>query len=342
MNRTKKTTLNGLEKTAILMNVLGKDQTYQIMKGMKDSDVRKLIKVMTHMKKAPLHVINAVLREYLHKLSERDEIIFEENLSSPKLISEGLGEERAKQIFGNTLKATSFSMNKKQLTITDSVDPKALAEFLSEEHPQTIAVVVAHLDSNKQVQLLKALPEAIRPEVVVRLANLEYVAPEKVDELESVLKAELLQGGRAPKGGHGGVGSVAEIVNNLDKKTMNSLMTRLEDKDPVLAEEIRSHMFTFTDIVKIDDRGVQLILRDVPGDKLTLALKSAPEEIREKIFRCMSERAAEMLKEDLSAMGPQRVSDVENAQREVVKVVRKLEEEGKLFLGSSDEQEVVA
>ena len=161
-----------------------------------------------------------------------------------------------------------------------------------EEHPQTIALVVAHLDLPRQISILKQFPDAIRPEVIMRMANLEYVAPEKVDELDEVLKKELGSMGKTRSNQYGGVLAVADLINNLDKKTMNSVMTRLEDKDPVLAEEIRQHMFTFTDISKIDERGIQLILREVPNDKLLLALKSAPEEraAESSTSRCRSAR----------------------------------------------------
>lgn len=337
--KAKRAVLSGLEKTAILMNVLGKDQSYELMKGMKDPEVRRLLKVMGSMKKAPIHLINSVLREFLHKLSEREEIIFDNNLTAPELVSQGLGEDRAKAIFG-TLKAVNL-VQRKHLTVLDSVDAKSLAEFLVEEHPQTIALVVAHMDLNKQIQMLRHFPDSIRPEVILRMANIEYVSPEKVDELDQVLKKELLGMGKVQRNQFGGIAAVADLVNNLDKKTMNSVMTRLEDKDPILAEEIRQHMFTFTDIAKIDDKGIQQILREVPNDKLIMALKSAPEELRERIFRSMSERASQLLREDLEALGPMRVSDVEAAQREIVKVVKRLEEEGKIIIGASDEQEVI-
>jgi len=339
MKPVPKISLSGIEKTAILLNVIGKEKSFELMKSMKDSDVRKLLKVMGNMKKAPIRLINSVLREYLYKLSEKEEIIFEENLTEPALVSQGLGEERAKQIFG-TLRAVNL-VQRKHLSVLDAVDSKSLAEFLVEEHPQTIALVVAHMELNKQIQMLKQFPDSIRPEVILRMANLEYVSPEKVDELDEVLKKELFSMGKVQRNMFGGIPAVADLINNLDKKTMNSIMTRLEDKDPILAEEIRQHMFTFTDIAKIDDRGIQLILREIPNDKLLLALKSAPEELREKLYGCMSERAADMLREDLSALGPQKVSEVENAQREIVRVVQRLEEEGKIIIGASEEQEVI-
>jgi len=339
MLKARKAALSGLEKTAILMNVLGEDNSFTLMKSMKDADVRRLLNVMTHMKKAPISLINTVLREFLYKLSEKEEIIFDDNLTRPEVVTKGLGEERAKQIFGSS--KTINLAQRRNLSVLDDVDAKTLTEFLVEEHPQTIALIVAHLDLDKQISMVRNLPDSIRTEVVLRMANLEYVTPEKMEELDEVLKKELLTLGKVQQGQCGGVSAVAELINNLDKKSMNSLMTRLDDKDPILAEEIRQHMFTFQDIAKIDVRGIQLILREVPSDKILLALKSAPEELRDKIYASMSERASEMLREDLDALGPQKVSDVEAAQREIVKIVRRLEEEGKVVIGLGEDSEII-
>ncbi len=331
--------LSGLEKTAILMNVLGKEASFQIMKEMKDTDVRRLLKVMGEMRKAPIALINSVLKEYLHKLSERDEILFDENLSQPGLIKEGLGEERAKTILGTSKNANL--VHQKQLTVLESVEPKILADVLAEEHPQTIALVVAHMDLAKQTAALKSFPDSIRTEVVVRMANLEYVDPEKVGELDEMLKRELSISSKAKSNSFGGVAAVAELVNNLDKKSMNALMTRIEDKDAALAEKLKKYMLDFTDIVKVDDRSVQLILREVPGDRLGLALKNASDEVKEKVFGGMSQRAAEMLKDDLANMGAQKIADIEGAQRQIAAVMKRLKDEGKITIGASEETEVV-
>lgn len=340
MKSNKKYHLAGLEKTAILFNVIGKEKAFEMMKGMKDSDVRRLLNVMGSMKKAPIPLINTVLREYLHKLNEKEEIIFEDNITSPELVSEGLGEERAKQIFGTTKGGVNL-IQRRHLSVLETVDPKTLAEFLVDEHPQTIALVIAHMDLDKQLGMIRHFPESLRAEIVLRMSNLEYVSPEKVDELDEILKKELFSMGKVQRNQFGGVAAVADLVNNLDKKTMNSLMARIEDKDPILAEEIRQHMFTFTDIAKIDQRGIQLILREVPSDRLLLALKSAPEEILQKFLAAMSERAAAILREDLGDLGPQKVSEVEAAQRVIVTLVRRLEEEGKIVIGISEENELI-
>ncbi len=339
MTESKKLPLSGIEKLAILLNVLGKDKTLEIMKEMKDPDVRKLLKVMGNMKRAPKTLITDVLKEFLYRISEHDEVIFDEDLSDSDMISKALGEQRAKQIFG-TLKSVNL-VERKNLTVLDHVDPKTLAEFLMEEHPQTIALVVAHMDAGKQIQMVKNFPDSMRPEIILRMASLDYVSPDKVEELDEVLKKELLGKGKEGGSQFGGVPAVAELINNLDKKTMNSLMTRLEDKDPILTEEIRQHIFSFNDIVKIDTRGIQLVLREVPGDRLLLALKSAPEELKEKLFGAMSSRAAEILRDDLSAMGPAKISDIEKAQRDIVAVVVKLEEEGKIIIGIGEDSDLV-
>lgn len=335
----KKVALTGLEKTAILMNVLGEVQSFELMKSLKDSDVRRLLNMMSHIRKAPIHLINEVLREFLYKLAETEEIIFDESLTEPDKVRQGLGEERAKQIFG-TVKNVNL-VTRKHLAVLEQIDPKTLAEYLMSEHPQTIALILAHMELDKQIAMIKLFPDSLRAEVVMRMANLEYVSPEKVDELDTVLRRELLEMGKSRENRYGGIAAIADLINALDKRLMNSILTRLEDKDPLLTEEIRQHMFTFTDIAHIDDRGIQLVLRETPNDQLLLALKSAPEEVREKIFGSMSERAATMLREDLEALGPQKVSDVEKAQREIVRIVKRLQEEGKIVIGVGEDAEVV-
>jgi len=340
MTMTQTSHLSGIEKIAILLNILGKEKSGEILKQMKDTDVRRLLKVMSSMKKVPIPLVNEVLKEYLYKLSENEELIFEDNLSEPEIIAQILGPERAKAIFGAS---TGINLvEKRNLTALESVDVKTLANFLVDEHPQTIALIIAHLEGEKQLQMIKTLPDNLRPEIISRMATLEYISPEKIDELDEVLKRDL--GGKAAgqRGQFGGVPVIAEMINNLDKRTMTSLMTRLEDKDPILAVEIKQYIFSFTDLIKIDNRGLQLVLREVPNQTLLLALKNAPDELRDKLYEAMSERAAAMLKDDLAALGPQKVSDVEKAQKEIVRVVKKLEKEGKLIIGVGEESDMVA
>lgn len=341
MKPTNCSQLTGIEKIAILMNVLGKERSGEILKDLKDTEVRKLLKVMGSMKKAPISLINDVLKEYLYKLNESEEIIFEENLSEPELVSQLLGPERAKAIFGGSASTVNL-VERKNLTSLESVDLKTLAEFLVDEHPQTIALIIAHMDIEKQIQMIKTLPDNLRPEIISRMATLDYISPEKIDELDEVLRRDLGDKAAGSRNQFGGVPVIAELINNLDKRTMTSLMTRLEDKDPILAVEIKQYIFSFTDLIKIDQRGLQQILRDVPNQTLLLALKNAPDELKEKLYEAMSERASAMLRDDLAALGPQRVSDVEKAQKDIVAVVKKLEKEGKLIIGTGEESDMVA
>jgi flagellar motor switch protein FliG len=337
-NSPKKVPLSGLEKIAVLMNVLGKEKSFELMKEMRDTDVRRLLKIMGNMRKAPIALINAVLREYLEKLSEREDIIFEDNLTTHANVKEGLGEERAKLIFGG--KGANL-VQRKPLTSIETIDPKSLAEYLVEEHPQTIALILSHLEVQRQMLVLRHFPEALRPEILLRMANLETVSPEKIEELDDMLRRELVTAGKGQRNPLGGVQAVVQLVTNMDTKMMNSIMLRLEDKDPLLAEELRSYIFTFLDIARLDEKAVQMLLREVPGDKLLLALKSAPQELRDKICNGMSSRAADMLRDDLQAMGPTKVSDVEEAQRAIVAVAKRLAEEGKINLGGDNAQDLI-
>lgn len=328
--------LKGFDKAAILLNYLGKDAVKILLKRMEDADIRKLINVMNKFRVVPVHVTKKILEEFYEMISETDDYIFSETISSKDSIVDALGEDRARGILGG-LNITAG--NSRSLESLEMVDAKSLANFLVNEHPQTVAVIVAHLEPEKKGEVLKRLPETLQAEVVLRMANLEHVDPELIAEIDKVLKNQLANTASVEQSTLGGVQPVAEMLNVMDKNTETSIMSRLEEKDPLLAEEIRKLMFVFEDISKIDDRGIQTLLKEVPNDKLILALKTANEDIKQKIFKNLSGRAAEMLKEDLTSMGPSRLSDVERAQQEIVNVARRLEAEGKILIargGSED------
>lgn len=327
--------LRGFEKAAILVNYLGKDALRILLQKMDDGDIRKLVNVMTKLRIVPVNVTKRVLEEFYEMISETEEYIFSENTASKDSIVDAIGEERARGIMGGL----NISAGGRSLESLEMVDAKSLATFLVNEHPQTVAVILAHLEPEKKGEVLKRLPESLQAEVVLRMANLEHVDPELILEIDRVLRNQLSNTATMDQATLGGVHPVAEMLNVMDKNTESSIMSRLEEKDPLLAEEIRKLMFVFDDIVKIDDRGIQALLKEVPNDKLLLALKTAPEEIRAKVFKNISARAADMLRDDLSNMGPSRLSDVEGAQQEIVNVARRLEAEGKILIargGSED------
>jgi flagellar motor switch protein FliG len=328
--------LRGFEKAAILVNYLGKEALSPLFKALDDADIRKLLNVMAKYRVVPVHVAKKVLEEYYELISETEDYIFSEKSSTKDAIVDALGEERARGILGGV---NQNSSNGRNLESLEMVDAKSLSTFLVNEHPQTVAVILAHLEPEKKGEVLKRLPDALQAEVVLRMANLDHVAPELIAEIDAVLKRELSSMSTVEQAALGGVQPVAEMLNVMDKNTETSIMSRLEEKDPLLAEEIRKLMFVFDDIVKIDDRGIQTLLKEVANDKLLLALKTASEDIRNKVFKNISQRAADMLREDLANMGPSRLSDVELAQQEIVNAARRLEAEGKILIargGSED------
>jgi flagellar motor switch protein FliG len=328
--------LRGFEKAAILINYLGKDAIGTLFKGLEDADIRKLLNVMQKYRVVPVHVTKKVLEEFYELVSETEDYIFSEKSSQKDTIVDTLGEERARAILGGVNMNTGGGRSLESL---ETVDAKSLSTFLVNEHPQTVAVILAHLEPEKKGEVLKRLPDALQAEVVLRMANLDNVAPELIAGIDAVLKRELSSMSTVEQAALGGVQPVAEMLNVMDKNTETTIMSRLEEKDPLLAEEIRKLMFVFEDLVKIDDKGIQTLLKEVANDKLLLALKTANEDIRNKVFKNISQRAADMLREDLSNMGPSRLSDVETAQQEIVNVARRLEAEGKILIargGSED------
>lgn len=328
--------LRGFEKAAILVNYLGPEAAKKLLRRMEDGDIRKLLTIMGKFRIVPISVTKKVLEEYYEAVSESQEYIFSDNVTSRDTVVEALGEERARGVLGHLNVSTS---QRPALESLELVDAKSLANFLIHEHPQTVSVILANLEPEKRGEVLKRLPEALQAEVVLRMANLDHVAPELITEVDRVLKDQLVNIGSVEQAALGGVQPVAEMLNVMDKNTEKAIMSRIEEKDPILAEEIRKLMFVFEDIVKIDDKGIQALLKEIPNDKLLLSLKTAGEEIRAKIIKNLSQRAAQMLRDDLANMGPSRLSDVEQAQVEVVNVARRLESEGKIIIargGSED------
>ena len=328
--------LRGFEKAAILINYLGPEAAKRLFKFVDDGDIRKLLGVMQRYRIVPVEITKRVLEEYYELVSESSEYIFSESSMNKDTVLDAVGEERARGILGHL---NAASPQARQLESLELVDAKSLSNFLINEHPQTIAVILAHLEPEKKGEVLKRLPESLQAEVVLRMSNLDHVAPELIAEVDRVLKQELSTLGTVEQASLGGVQPVAEMLNVMDKNTESAIMARIEEKDPILAEEIRKLMFVFEDVTKIDDKGIQTLLKEVANDKLLLALKTASEEIRQKVFKNISQRAAKMLQDDLANMGPARLSDVEQAQVEIVNVARRLESEGKILIargGSED------
>ncbi len=328
--------MTGIEKAAILLNVLGNRVTSQVFKGLKDNDVKRLVSYMGMVEKVSIPIVKQVLEAFYSELSEEETLLFG-HAAGRDFILETLGEERAKTVLGQL----SVIEGSRTLEALELVDPRTLSNFLVNEHPQTIALILAHLESQKKCDVLKRLPDGIQTEVVLRIANLDYISPDLIAQVDEVLKQELATLGSIDTQQLGGVQPIAEMLNVMDKNSEQNIMARVEEKDPQLAEEIRKLMFVFEDISFIDDRGIQTLLKDVPSDKLVLALKAAPDEIRDKVFKNMSKRGADTLRDDLAAMGPVRLSDVEGAQQEIVNTAKRLEAEGKIMISRGGEADAL-
>ncbi len=324
--------LSGQEKAAILLSALGPTTTKLIFKHMKDNDVKRMINTMSILSKSPIWMVKKVLEEFYSSLNEDSELLFSENKGRDFILGT-LGEDRAKQLLGQIVEVgTSNTLESLEL-----VDTRTLANFLINEHPQTIALICAHLPVEKKVDVLRKLPEGLQAEVVLRVANLDFVSPELIAQLDDVLKTELSTLGSIDTQQLGGIEPIADMLNLMDKNSEKNIMSRVEEKDPELAEEIRKLMFVFEDVIYVDDRGIQELLKIVDNTKLVIALKTAPDEVKTKLFKNMSNRAATLLKEDLEATGPTKVSDVEKAQQEIVQQLKDLETKGKALISRGGE-----
>jgi flagellar motor switch protein FliG len=319
--------LNGQDRAGLLLSSLGMNITQLIFQNMKDNDVKRMINAMSNVKRAPIWMVKRVLEDFYSQLNEDSDLLFAENRGRDFIINT-LGEDRAKQLLGQIVEVGQSNT----LESLELVDTRTLSNFLINEHPQTIALIVAHLAPERKVDVLRRLPEGLQAEVVLRVANLDYVSPELISQLDDVLKTELSTLGSIDTNQLGGVEPIADMLNLMDKNTEKNIMSRVEEKDPELAEEIRKLMFTFEDLMYVDDKGIQNLLREVDNNKLVIAMKTAPDEIKQKLFKNMSNRAATLLREDLEALGPTKLSDVEKAQGEMVSKVKELEGQGKAFI----------
>ncbi len=318
---------NKKKKIAAIMLALGDEVASKVLKYLDEVDLHMLGNEMTFMDRVSPDELKKYMNEFLRELGKEPEI--EGGLDHIKsILVKAFGEEKAKSMLekiGTPLKKVPF------YTLAN-IDPKMIANFIKNEHPQTIAVILAHLDGMQGAEVLANLPENLQTDVVLRIARLETVSPEVVNELEKALEEEVKSAGGAESHQVGGVEPVAEILNNVPKELEQKIIGTIEETYPDIAEEIRKKMFVFEDLVYVDDRGIQSILKEVSNEDLLLALKTATEEIKEKIFKNMSQRAADMIKEDLESMGPVKLSDVEKAQQNIIQIAKKLEDEGKIVI----------
>ena len=332
--------MTGPKKAAILLLALGEEGAAEVVKNLEDSEISQVGYYMARFTDVSPEELDMVLEEYYNAQSG-DGSGFLINASGDfvkNTLAKALGGDRAKDLVDNL----SANVEESALESLKWLDPKAIANFITHEHPQTIALILAHLEDPEQTAtVLKELPEPLQADVGYRMAILEGIQPGVVSEIDEVLSREMQAAGAVGTAKVGGIEAVAEMLNSLDKSTETRVLATIEESNPDLAEQIRELMFTFEDMVLIDSRGMQLILKEVDQQDLTLAMKTASDSIKELIFSSMSQRAADMLREDLEVLGPVKVADVERAQQNLVKVSRRLEEEGKIIIGGRGGGDVI-
>lgn len=324
--------LTGVQKAAILLVLLGEELAAKIIKELPEETIQKLTKEIAMLKSVDPEVAKEVLKEFFTLTVATEQLAKGGIEFAKKVLVESLGPERAKKVIASLVKTMETQIGFEALK---QVKPQQLAKIIHKEHPQTIALILAHLDPPKAAECLQELPRDVQVEVVKRLSKLSDISPEVLRRLSVVLEEKLQSVGTGSVE-IGGVKTVAEVLNRLPKIDSKEILDKLSQEEPELADSIRDKMFVFEDILKLDDTAIREILKRVDKKVLTIALKGASEEIKNKFFSNMSKRAVETLLEEMEYMGPVKLKDVENAQREIVDLIRRLEDEGVISLGGEE------
>jgi flagellar motor switch protein FliG len=328
---------DGLLKSAILLTVLGEDEAAEVLKLMGPREVQKLGKAMAEMETVDREKLAQILEDFNGEAEAKSGGVTASKDYIRATLTKALGDDRAAQIIDRIMQGgdTNGFDGLKWL------DAAAIAELVRNEHPQIIATILVHLDADQASEVLSNFVERLRNDVVLRIATLDGVQPGALRELNDTLVRLLSGANEAKKSQLGGVRAAAEVLNFVPSTLESSIIESIKGYDEDLAQKIMDEMFVFEDLLELDDRAIQLILREVQSDSLIVALKGASEELRNKMFKNMSQRAAEQMKEDLESKGPVKVSDVEAEQRELLKVVRRLGDEGQIALGGKGEDSFV-
>jgi flagellar motor switch protein FliG len=328
----------GVRKAAILLLSLPQDQAAEILKRLPPEAVEEVTREIASINDVPKDIRNTVFGEF-YNLALANSFLNEGGLEYAKaLIRKSMNDTDADRV----IKQVTQQVQTTPFSFLQKAESENLLTFIQDEHPQTIALILAHLPSQKASEILVGLPSQKQIEVVKRVANMEQTNPEVIKEVETGLEHRLSDIVSQTFEKAGGVDTVAEILNLADRSTEKGIMEGLEAEDPDLVEQIRRLMFVFEDILLVNDKGIQSVLKEVDNEELALALKTASEDLKQKIFKNMSERAAQLIQEDMQYMGPVRVSDVESAQQKIVDVVRRLEDAGEIIIaGRGGEKEMV-
>jgi flagellar motor switch protein FliG len=326
---------SGIEDAAIMLMSMGEEEASEVFKHLLPKEVQRLGETIAKLKAVPRERYEAVVENFL-KLAEAEHLLVADSDEYVRsVLRKALGEEKASLLLERILAGNDVT----GIESLKWMEAQSVAELLRNEHPQIVAAILVHLEYDQTSQILKLLPDRMRNEVLMRVATLDGIQPAALKDLNEVLSNVLSGSDRARKSQLGGVKSAAEILNMMGSSVETSVLDYIRESDGDLAQKIMDNMFTFDDMVKLDDKAIQMVLKEVQSESLVISLKGATPEFRERIFKNMSSRAAETLREDLETRGPVRVTDVEAEQKEMLKIVRRLAEEGEISMGgSSDDQ----
>jgi flagellar motor switch protein FliG len=326
---------DGLEKAAILLMTLGEEEAAEVFRHLAPKEVQRLGETIARMKAVTRERVDQVMENFTVLAANEHMLVADNNEYVKSVLRKALGDDKANLLIDRILQGSDVT----GIESLKWMDATSVAELLRNEHPQIAAAILVHLEFDQAAEVLKLFTERQRNEVMVRIATLDGIQPTALRDLNEVMSKVLAGGDRSRKSTLGGVKTAAEILNMLGTAVETSVLDFVREADNDLAQKIMDNMFTFDDVEKIDDKGIQALMKEVQSDSLIVALKGATPALREKIFKNMSSRAAETLREDLESRGPVRLSEVEAEQKEMLKIVRRLVDEGQIVLmGGGDEQ----
>jgi len=325
-------TLTGPQKASIFLLTLDPETATQVMRHLNEEEIKIITKTIASLDVVSQEIVENILKEVKEK-AENIALIHQAREFLQNVVAKVLGEKKSAEL-GQVI--DSFNPD----TIEAAFDTKMLATLIQDEHPQIIALIISSLAPSSAKEILTELPDHTKAEVMYRISKMESIPPEVIEEVQRTLKEKITSSASSRTRHRGGVNKVVELAKSLDFKTLESILNELQAIDPDLASVIEQQLFTFDDLGNLDDRSIQILLREIDTKDLALALKTASDELKDKFLRNLSERAREMMMEDMEVMGPVRIKDVENAQQKIVDIAKKLESEGKIILQQGGEGDV--
>ena len=332
-----KSKLNGTDRAAVLLLALGEDNAAEVLKHMGPKEVQKVGAAMAAMTNVPCDQVTQVLEKFTETVQNQTALGVDSDEYIRSVMVGALGEDKAKGLMDRILLGSST----KGLEALKWMDARAVAELIRLEHPQIQAIVLSYLDNDHAAEVIKFFPERTRHDVLLRIATLDGIQPAALQELDDILERQFAGNQNVQSSSVGGVKSAADILNFVDSSLEGEILEAIKDVDAELGQQIQDLMFVFDNLIDVDDRGIQSLLREVSSDTLIMALKGADEAMKEKIFSNMSKRAAEMMRDDLENKGPVRLSEVEGAQKEILAIARRMSDSGELALGGKGAEQFV-